>query len=50
MIRIVLLLLLILMLTAECAPLPKDGTPAKVNAPQAIEQCHAQPKLDWCKP
>lgn len=29
---------------------PNKGKPVDVNAPQAIEQCKAQPQLAWCKP
>jgi hypothetical protein len=33
------------MVIAACS---HDGAVVKINAPQAGEQCNAQPGLDWC--
>jgi len=38
------------LLLCGCAPhlTPREGKPVPVRAPQAAEQCRAQPELDWC--
>lgn len=42
----------LLLALASCAqePNPRAGQPVHINAPQAPEQCQAQPDLAWCKP
>lgn len=37
-----------LLFLAGCTPYAPAGTPVDVNAPQAEEQCQAQPELAWC--
>jgi len=41
---------ILVLLLCSCAPhlVPRQGKQAPVNAPQAAEQCRAQPELDWC--
>jgi len=49
LIPLLIVFLLLIIVMASCGPDLQNGKPVDVNAPQAKEQCVAQPELAWCK-